>query len=135
MTVDPNGLVSWRSEPSQLGDHPIQLRVSDGRGGTATQDFTLRVVTSDTNLPPAVTSPPPAAGTVGRPYAYDLTGTDPEGDPLYWVLNAAPAGMSLDATRGTLRWTPTADQIGPAEVVVRVVDGQGAFATQTFTVV
>src|SRR5262249_58469713 len=117
--------------PAQRGDRPIQCRVGDGRGAPPAQPFTLRVVTGDTNLPPVITSSPPAAGTVGRPYAYDLTGTDPEGDPLYWVLNAAPAGMSLDATRGTLCWTPTADPIGPAEVVVPGVDGQGAFATQT----
>src|SRR5262249_13756464 len=38
------------------------------------------------------------------------------------------------AARGTLRWTPTADQIGPADVVLRVVDGQGASSTQAFTV-
>jgi RHS repeat-associated protein len=135
MSVDANGLVSWQPDPSQQGAHPIQLRVSDGRGGTASQDFTLRVVTSDINLPPAITSTPPGTATVGRPFAYDLTGSDPEGDPLFWGLDEAPAGMSLDAARGTLRWTPTGDQIGSAEVVVRAVDGLGASSTQTFTVV
>jgi RHS repeat-associated protein len=135
MIVDANGLVSWHPDPSQLGDQPIQLRVSDGRGRTASQDFTLRVVTSDINLPPVITSTPPGTGTVGRPYTYNLTGSDPEDDPLFWALDKAPAGMSLDATRGTLRWQPTVDQIGSAEVVVRLVDGQGASSTQRFAVV
>src|SRR5262249_60250829 len=121
--------------PAQRGDRPIQCRVGDGRGAPPAQPFTLRVVTGDTNLPPVITSTPPAAGTVGRPYAYDLTGTDPEGDPLYCVLPAAPAGMSLDATRGTLRWTPTAYQIRPAAWAVPVPDGQVATATQTHGVV
>src|SRR5262249_53387298 len=95
----------------------------------------LRVVTSDINLPPVITSTPPGTGTVGRAYAYDLTGADPEGDPLFWALDAAPPGMSLDATRGTLRWQPTGEQIGPAERGVPLADGQGASSTQTFSVV
>src|SRR5262249_37917001 len=70
LAVDVNGLVSWRPEPSQLGDHPIQLRVSDGRGATTTQTFTLRVVTGDTNLPPVITSTPPAAGPPPPPHPH-----------------------------------------------------------------
>ncbi len=135
MVVDANGLVSWQPDPSQLGDHPIRLRASDGRGGTASQDFTLRVITSDINRPPVITSTPPGTGTVGRPFAYDLAGSDPDGDPLFWGLDAGPRGMSLNASLGTLRWTPTANQIGTFQVVVRLVDGQGAFSTQTFSVV
>jgi hypothetical protein len=42
--------------------------------------------------------------------------------------------MSIDAVRGTIRWTPTADQLGSQSVVVRVLDGQGGFATQSYTV-
>jgi RHS repeat-associated protein len=135
LKVDGNGLVSWQPDPSQLGDHLIQLRVSDGRGGTAAQEFTLRVVTTDINHPPVITSTPPRTGTFGRPFVYDLTGSDPDGDPLFWGLDAAPRGMSLNASLGTLRWTPAADQVGTFQVVARLVDGQGAFSTQAFPVV
>ena len=42
--------------------------------------------------------------------------------------------MSIDPNLGTLRWTPTADQLGAQSVVIRVTDPQGAFATQSYSV-
>src|SRR2546426_313613 len=42
--------------------------------------------------------------------------------------------MSIDAALGTVRWTPTISQLGTNLVVVRVTDGQGGFATQTYSV-
>ncbi len=134
MAVDAAGLVTWVPAAGQLGPNAVTVRVQDGRGGFATQSFTVQVVTQATNRPPAVTSTPPFAATVGRPYAYDLAAADPDGDPLAWGLDAAPAGVSIDPQRGTLRWTPAADQAGSQSVVVRVVDGQGGFATQSWSV-
>jgi len=71
---------------------------------------------------------------VSKLYAYDLKGSDPDNDPLVWSLDTAPTGMSIDAVLGTLRWTPTADELGSQNVVVRVIDGQGGFATQSYQV-
>src|SRR5262249_22473559 len=77
---------------------------------------------------------PPGAATVGRLYAYDVTATDPDGDPLAYSLDTAPAGMSIDSKLGTIRWTPTADETVAQSVALRVVDGLGGFATQTYTI-
>ena len=100
----------------------------------ATQTFSINVVSQSVNHPPSITSNPPQAATVGKLYAYDLKGTDPDNDPLVWSLDTAPAGMSIDPTLGTLRWTPTADQLGSQNVVVRVIDGQGGYATQSYAI-
>ncbi len=134
MAINATGLVSWTPTATQLGANAVTVRVADGRGGFATQGFTVQVVTQATNHAPTITSAPPAVATVGRLYAYNLTGTDPDGDPLLWTLDSAPAGMSIDPRLGTLRWTPTADQFGSQSVVVRAIDGQGGYATQSFTV-
>jgi RHS repeat-associated protein len=134
MTIDPAGLVTWQPTSAQFGSNQVQVRVDDGRGGFATQTFTINVVSLTTNHPPSIISTPPLAATVGRQYAYNLVGSDPDGDPLQWSLEQAPAGMSIDANQGTLRWVPTSDQIGSQNVVVRLVDGQGGFATQSFAV-
>jgi YD repeat-containing protein len=112
----------------------VQVRVDDGRGGFATQTYSINVVSQSVNHAPSIVSNPPQVATVGKLYSYNLVGSDPDNDPLVWSFDAAPAGMSIDANLGTLRWTPTADELGSQNVVVRVIDGQGGFATQTYSV-
>jgi RHS repeat-associated protein len=134
MTIDTTGLVTWQPTAAQLGLNPVQVRVTDGRGGFATQTFQINVVNQSSNRPPSITSTPPQTATIGVPYAYNLVGSDPDGDPLVWSLDRAPAGMSIDPNRGTVRWTPTTDQLGDQAVAVRVLDGRGGFATQSFAI-
>jgi RHS repeat-associated protein len=135
MIVDPTtGLVSWKPTADQLGANPVQVRVDDDRGGYVTQTFSINVVSQSINHPPSITSNPPQAATVGKLYAYDLQGSDPDNDSLVWSLDASPTGMSIDPNLGTLRWTPTADQLGSQSVVVRASDPYGGFATQSYTV-
>ena len=37
--------------------------------------------------------------------------SDADGDPLSWEFVLSPTGMSVNRNTGTIRWTPTADQI------------------------
>jgi YD repeat-containing protein/probable HAF family extracellular repeat protein len=134
MQVDQNGLVSWEPQADQFGANPVEIRVEDGRGGIAVQGWSINVVSQDANLAPSITSTPPQAATVGRVYAYETDATDPDGDPLTWSLDVAPTGMSIDADSGDIRWTPAPNQIGSNEVAIRVLDAQGAYATQTYTI-
>lgn len=134
MTVDNRGLVSWDPTPSQLGSHAVQLQVEDGQGGETTQSFNLLVTSLGSNRAPQITSRPPLAGTVDRPYEYRPEAIDADGDPLAWMLDEAPMGMSIDAAQGTIRWTPSILQVGEQEVVVRVFDVQGGTTTQQFTI-
>lgn len=135
MTVDNAGAVSWVAPSDLLGTtQPVSIRVEDGRGGSATQQFDLEVVSQDSNQPPWITSTPLLTGVVGRTYQYQLAARDPEGDPVTWSLDTAPAGMSIDPLRGTIRWTPAADQTGSHPVVVRVQDIAYAASAQWFTI-
>src|SRR5581483_4461131 len=86
MTVSAAGMVSWVPAAAQLGANAVAVRVEDGRGGFATQTFAVTVVEQRSNAPPAITSVPPLTATAGRPYTYDLAGSDPDGDPLAWGL-------------------------------------------------
>ncbi len=136
MSIDPDtGLVSWKPTAGELGANPVEVRVDDGRGGYATQTYSINVVSQLVIQPPSITSNPPQAATVGNLYAYDLKGSDPNNDPLTWSLDTAPQGMSIDPGLGTLRWTPTADELGSQNVVVRLTDSQGAYATQSYAIV
>ena len=134
MGIDPAaGVLTWTPTAAQAGDHPVTIAVSDGRGGSVTQSFTLRVVVPVANAAPAVTSTPVGPATVGSPYRYAVTATDPDGDPVSFALTTAPAGMAIDAGTGVLTWTPGVGQIGDHAVVIEVSDGRGGVTTQSFT--
>jgi hypothetical protein len=131
MTIDGSGLVTWQPTGAELAANPVVLRVDDGRGSTVSQSFSVTVVSQLTDQPSTIVSTPLLAATVGRMYAYDARATDPENDPLAWSLDAAPTGMSVDSQLGTIRWTPTADEMGLQTAVLRVTDAQGSSALQS----
>ncbi len=86
------------------------------------------------NQAPAVTSVPDVEALAGRPYAYDVDASDPDGDTLRYRLVNAPAGMSIDASTGVIAWTPGAADLGSQAVTVRVEDGRGGSDAQSFTI-
>ena len=137
MTIDANsGAVSWMPTATQSGLNAVVVLVSDGRGGTATQSFSILASTVDTggtgNRPPSITSDPLTLVTLGQTYRYYLTAVDADGDTLSFQLMQAPSGMTIDPTTGVLAWTPSA--LGPVSVSVRVDDGRGGASIQSFTV-
>jgi RHS repeat-associated protein len=135
MTIDATGVIRWTPTAAEFGPNAVSVTVTDARGLAApAQSFTVSVISQTVNHPPAITSTPRPAATLGHLYRYDATASDPDGDPVVWSLLRAPAGMSIDPMRGTVRWTPTADELGPQEVEVQAQDPLLATATQDFTV-
>lgn len=135
MTFDAeNRIMSWTPTNSQLAEHTVRLTVSDGRGGIANQDFVVTVLTSLQNLAPQIISNPTSTVTLGQAYVYDAEARDANGDALVWSLATAPIGMSIDTLAGTIRWTPTSEQIGLHDVTVEVADGRDGLATQQFQI-
>jgi len=134
LTISGFGVVSWQPTPNQLGANSVQIEVSDGRGGVIRQDFVIDVVSQPVNSPPEIISTAPTSGTIGRLFAYDPAAIDPDNDPLFWNLDEAPVGVSVDEQTGAIRWTPAADQRGLHTIGLRVTDPLGGSATQTLTV-
>ncbi|MFO0796118.1 MAG: putative Ig domain-containing protein [Gemmataceae bacterium] len=134
VSLDPvRGTLRWVPAPDQDGDATVTVRATDQLFGAGEQTFTVSV--SCANLPPELTSRPPTVAYAGDPYVYAVRATDPEGDPLTFSLDAAPAGMAFVPGTSLLRWTPTLAQAGPQAVVVRVTDRAGNVVTQAYTVV
>ncbi|RLA20812.1 MAG: hypothetical protein DRQ56_02265, partial [Gammaproteobacteria bacterium] len=131
--IDPyTGVLDWVPSDVQLGEHPVALKAYDGRGGSATQSFTLTVLALSNNLPPQISSTPATTTNVGASYSYQLVAHDPEGDPLTYSLNSAPVGMTMDGA-GHVTWTPIGGQEGLHGVAVTASDGAGGTATQSYT--
>lgn len=108
------------------------------RSNAAVQQMTRNVLNQFTSasgrVPPHVTSNPPTEAAVGTTYRYDVVASDANGDVLAYELRAAPAGMSIDATTGSITWTPTVGQAGSVPVTLRVSDPTGLYTGQTFTI-
>jgi RHS repeat-associated protein len=74
MTIDAtNGEITWAPSVSDIGSHPVQVQVDDGRGGIATQRFTLVVREAPANRPPVITSMPVTNAYIGYDIAAELT--------------------------------------------------------------
>ncbi|OUL33998.1 putative Ig domain-containing protein [Nostoc sp. 106C] len=136
MTLDKLGNLFWQPQANQLRLNSIAIKVSDGRGGEATQSFNVNVASSATiaNHVPSITSTPVQSAVVNKVYQYELKFSDLDNDFLLLNLKQAPQGMFLDPATGILRWIPTEAQLGENTVVVQVQDSHGAFDLQEFKV-
>ncbi len=89
------------------------------------------------NTAPSFTSVPTLAGTVGVLYTYNITTTDPDGDPMTITAPTKPAWLTLtDNGNGTatLSGTPVAGNLGANPVTLAVSDGINSPASQSFTI-
>ena len=128
MTIDAHtGLITW-ALPAP-GDHFVTVQVEDDLGASDTQVYSLTIPVS--NLAPAIASASVVKATVGQLYQYQVDAVDPNGDPITYRLETAPAGMTIEPQAGLLTWEPdTAERV---TVVIRVEDPHGAYATQSYT--
>jgi len=85
------------------------------------------------NRTPVIESDPITTAKEGAIYTYDVEAVNPDGDTLEFSLLVHPTGMTINSTTGVITWTPTEDQVGENEVVVKVSDGSKS-TTQSFTV-
>ncbi|MBW4512456.1 MAG: DUF4114 domain-containing protein [Scytonematopsis contorta HA4267-MV1] len=108
----------------------VSILVSDGKGGEATQNYTLNIVESSNNQAPIITSSPEISIALGETYEYQVEATDPNNDPLSYSLIKAPDGLEID-NLGKITWNPT--KIGEFELEIQVSDSKGAVDTQVYT--
>ena len=84
------GMTLSGTSPAEAGDHAVVLKADDGNGGTAEQSFTIKV-----NTPPTFTSDPVTSLNPGEVYAYEITTSDPDGDPVTVTTPTLPGWLSL----------------------------------------
>ncbi len=135
MTLDAlSGFLHWTPEVSQVGNHPIDIRLLDSRGAFTGQAFEIDV--RGVNTPPIITSPPITAAAVDKPYEYQVIARDAENDVLtYSLTGAVPEGMTINSATGLISWTPKNSQVGLENVSVLVSDSLGAIASQDYGII
>jgi YD repeat-containing protein len=132
MAIDPaSGLITWIPAHGQEGVHSVTLAVSDDQGGSALQIWSIGVA-SRPNVAPTITSTPQGWVLTGGAYVYEVAAHDADGDTLQYSLEEAPADMAIGADDGVLHWVASGVPLGQYPVRVRVDDGFGGTAFQTF---
>ena len=134
MSISAQGLIQWSTGAILAAPQDVEVVVSDGQGGSATQTFQIRVSTQLENTRPTIISNPKLAGREDRLYSYDAVADDAQGDEVVWSLVRGPIGMSIGSSDGRIRWTPRNDQMGSNTVTIRAMDTLGAFSEQSFAI-
>ena len=59
MAIDATtGVITWAPTANDIGDYDVLVEATDGRGGVATQRYTLSVIAPPPNRPPVIVSTP-----------------------------------------------------------------------------
>jgi hypothetical protein len=123
LSLAPNGVLS--GTPTQTGNFPIVVTVTDGNGCTGTSSTYNLVIGCQTIT---VTNPSNANGTVGTLFSETFTQAGAIGTATFTVASGTlPAGITLNNTTGVLSGTPT--QAGNFPITVTVTDSNGCTGT------
>ncbi|MFZ4619586.1 MAG: putative Ig domain-containing protein [Bacteroidota bacterium] len=108
------------------GSYLFEVTANDGNGQTTQHQFTITV--NNVNQLPYFTSafPDSFITAEGNPFVFYVNGQDPDLTPVYFTVNAAPSGMTIDSATGKIEWTPSFTQSGFYTVDVYVHDLSGA---------
>ena len=115
------------------GQYIVRVTASDGRGGSATASSSA-TISGLGNRAPAFSSTPALTAAHQRPYSYQATASDADGDALAFSVGESPIGLAIDRTTGLVSWTPTGNQLGAQAVTLIVTDSHGASSTQSFDI-
>jgi len=124
LTDNGDGTATLTGTPDNddVGDHAVELTVTDSAGATDTQSFSITV--SNTNDAPVITSTPVTTVDEDDTYTYTLMASDVDvGDELTLSAPTLPSWLSFAPETGTLSGTPTNDDVGDHHMVLRVNDG------------
>lgn len=112
----------------------VKLRVSDNRGGSTTQSYSIKI--DFPNSAPQFTSTPVTTATEDQQYSYTITVNDADNDDININGLVVPDWLTLNSTNtgGTLTGTPDNSHVGNHTIVLEAEDFLGLTSTQSFTI-
>src|SRR5207248_1040019 len=133
VAYDPVGrtaVLTFDSLPTDSFTLRVNAAVRSAAGLPLAQQYTSRFQTlSDftAKAPPTISGNPTPQATIGQPFTYQPTATDPDGpaSALTYLLYSGPSGMLVSAITGVATWTPPAGSPAEVPVTMFVFDGRG----------
>lgn len=132
-----SGFFSFVPNELQGGESfTIELRVSDGNGGSDSKTFLVTVL--ETNLAPVIEALPTQSVSQGDLVTFLVSASDPDvpvQSLAFSLGDDAPAGATIDPDTGLVTWQTAEDQeSGETSFTVIVTDSAGLSASRLVTV-
>ncbi|MDA8717550.1 putative Ig domain-containing protein, partial [Alphaproteobacteria bacterium] len=133
LSLSPTGLLSGTPTNEHVGTHSVSVEVRDSEGAADTRTFSLTV--NNVNDAPVFDFAAPASIDEDAAFTLQLSAFDPDAingvGTLTYSEVTFPTWLSLSSD-GLLQGTPTNDNVGTHNIIVRVTDEAGAFAEKSF---
>ena len=134
-SMDPaTGTFTWRPAEDQNGIHTITVTVSDGNGGTNSQE--VQVTVNEVNVAPIVDAGSDQTALEGQTVMLNGTATDADGDSLtyLWSHNSSLAIQLANSTSPSTTFAVPAVDADTAVTFTLTVDDGTTTATDSFEV-
>jgi cyclophilin family peptidyl-prolyl cis-trans isomerase len=142
VTVTTNGSVTLAdglhaiTATQTLENQIVDVNNLDTTTSLVSPPSTAMLITVDTTRPQFY-FPVPTTAVVGVPYQAHLAVAEGSLTGVTYQLISAPTGMSLDVVLNLvtlINWTPTASQVGEAQVTVQATDSAGNTKQLTYSI-
>ena len=114
------------------GNYIVMLTVTDPEGAFSTAQTEATI--EDINHPPALLPLEDITVKESQPLSFQVTGTDPDNDPMTFTHSPLPEGAVFNAGDQTFAWTPTYDQAGAYPITFTVTDPEGLSGSDDATI-
>ncbi len=140
-SINPTtGAFSWTPTEAQgPGTFTFDVVVTDNGTLALSDSETITVTVGEVNQQPTLDPIGAQTVTAGQLLSFTAVGSDndvPANNLTYSLQGTIPAGASIDPNTGAFTWTPTAGQVGPHSLTLRVTDNgtPALFAEQVVSV-
>jgi large repetitive protein len=132
ISLDQNGRLTWKPNSSQLGNHQLNLTVTDVIGTTATQTYNLEIL-ADNTAPVINLIRSTNIADIGETISFQVQATDNVGIKSTQLLINSQA-VALDRN-GVGTYKVTTDGIVTATAIVTDLNGNTSTANSTTNVI
>lgn len=133
-TFDPlSGLFVWTPGFAQSGSYTVTFTVTDNGTPQMADSKTVTITVTDTQRVPTA-NPQEVMTDEDKDLSVVLTGSDPDNDPLTFMIVTQPANGTLSGNAPNLTYTPRANFNGTDAFTFKVNDGKADSNTATISI-